>query len=134
MDPIAVVTLQNALHITAAANSSDFDAAISKYLQQHSALLAECEGWQSWPEPRQTVLCLQLCCRQSGLNPGKLDGWWGPQTAYACSQLSVMQQSGKAPTHFGCYSPPGRKIQNLERVSPDFYCAHACDEWYCLLE
>ena len=95
MDPIAIVTLQNALHITATANSSDFDAAISKYLQQHSALLAECEGWQSWPEPRQTVLCLQLCCRQSGLNPGKLDGWWGPHSAYAAEQLSALQQQGK---------------------------------------
>lgn len=97
MEPIAVVTLQHALKLLPSDDSSSHAASIRQYLQQHRHELAEAADWQHWPASRQAVLCLQLCCRQAGLNPGKLDGWWGPQSAFATEQLAAVQQQGKPP-------------------------------------
>ena len=71
-------------------------AASQQRLTTHQSLLGTLD-WQRWPASRQAVLALQLCCKQAGFAPGPLDGWWGPQTDYASSQLLVMQQSGKPP-------------------------------------
>jgi len=53
--------------------------------------------WRTWPSSRQTVLCLQTLCLDDGLNPGALDGWWGPQTEYASGQLVYLQDKGELP-------------------------------------
>jgi len=53
--------------------------------------------WHGWPVARQDMLCLQALCREAGLDAGKLDGWWGPQTEFACSQLGHLQADGQLP-------------------------------------
>lgn len=53
--------------------------------------------WRAWSASRQEVLCLQVVCADSGLNPGGLDGFWGPQTEYACGQLAHLQANGALP-------------------------------------
>lgn len=112
MEPIAVVTLKQALNLTGAGDLASHSRAITHYLQQHHDQLAEAVGWHSWPAPRQALLCLQLCCRQAGLNPGKLDGWWGPQTAYASEQLAGVQQQGKVPPAWrDSFTTPGNPNQ-----------------------
>lgn len=97
MDTLAVLSLKNALNISHSRELGDSHTVVQHHLQQHSAELAQAEGWQSWPAQRQTVLCLQLCCKQAGLQPGLLDGWWGPQTSYAAEQLAGLQQHQKIP-------------------------------------
>ncbi|MFA5083401.1 MAG: hypothetical protein WC474_12700, partial [Hydrogenophilaceae bacterium] len=47
--------------------------------------------WHDWPAGRREVLCLQALCLDAGLQTGDLDGWWGPQTEYACGQLAYLQ-------------------------------------------
>ena len=99
-------------------------AACRQLLQAQHLQLAG-TNWQSWPAPRQAVLALQLCCKQAGFMPGPLDGWWGPQTSYACSQLSVMQQSGKAPAawrdHFTTPANPNQWPLDRESELTAFY-------------
>lgn len=53
--------------------------------------------WRAWPLARRDVLCLQVLCCEAGLDPGRLDGWWGPQTEYACGQLAHLQAHGELP-------------------------------------
>lgn len=64
----------------------------------HSALSARDEelpdGWQRWSPHRQSVLALQYACQQHELEVGPLDGWWGPQTEYACEQLRHLHKHG----------------------------------------
>lgn len=55
------------------------------------------EDWKTWPQKRQVVLCLQALCRDAGIDPGALDGWWGPQTEYATGRLKVLQETGALP-------------------------------------
>lgn len=54
-------------------------------------------GWRSWTVARRDVLCLQVLCRDAGLDAGKRDGLWGPQTEYACKQLAHFQNTGVLP-------------------------------------
>ncbi len=64
--------------------------------------------WHTWPVGRQEVLCLQTLCRNAGINPGELDGWWGQLTEYACGQLASIQTHGTAPEPWRDLSPvPG---------------------------
>lgn len=97
MDPLAVVTLKQALQLAPTVAEHQLSKHIVSYLKQHQGALGAASGWQSWPAQRQAVLCLQLCCQQAGLPAGKLDGWWGPQTDYASEQLAALQQQGKLP-------------------------------------
>jgi peptidoglycan hydrolase-like protein with peptidoglycan-binding domain len=53
--------------------------------------------WRTWPVGRQEVLCLQILCAEANLNPGDLDGFWGPQTEYASGQLAYLQANGVLP-------------------------------------
>ena len=97
MQKSAVIALQQALqlndeHVNGALNTQTLTTC-SQWLQTNAASVGAL-SWQSWPAERQAVLCLQLCCRQAGLNPGEPDGWWGPQTAYAAEQLAAIQQQG----------------------------------------
>ncbi len=58
---------------------------------------ATSEDWRRLPQSRQLVLCLQTLCRDAGIDPGALDGWWGPQTEYATGRLKVLQDTGALP-------------------------------------
>lgn len=53
--------------------------------------------WRSWRITRRDVLCLQVLCSDAGLDAGIADGWWGPQTEYACKQLAHLQDTGTLP-------------------------------------
>jgi hypothetical protein len=96
----AIDVLQRELGLHDMQFSGELDNATTtaclQLLDKQHALLGSLD-WQHWPAERQALLSLQLCCKQAGFPPGPLDGWWGPQTDFACSQLAVMQQSGKAP-------------------------------------
>lgn len=64
--------------------------------------------WRAWPAARREVLCLQVVCAATGLNPGDLDGFWGPQTEYACGQLAYLQANGTMPDPWrDAYTTPG---------------------------
>lgn len=115
MQKSAVITLQQALQL----NDADVDGALNtqtlaacrQWLQTNGAAVAAL-NWQSWPSQRQAVLCLQLFCRQAGVNPGEPDGWWGPQTAYAAEQLAAVQQQGKLPAAWrDSFTTPGNPNQ-----------------------
>jgi peptidoglycan hydrolase-like protein with peptidoglycan-binding domain len=73
--------------------------------------------WHAWPVGRKEVLCLQALCLGSGLNPGVLDGWWGPQTEYACGQLAFLQANGQLPEPWrDLYTTPANpNVWPLER-------------------
>lgn len=70
-------------------------AAVAEALARLTPVTAT--DWQIWPVDRQAVLCLQALCLDADLHPGPLDGWWGPQTEYACGQLASLQDSGHLP-------------------------------------
>ena len=49
-------------------------------------------GWQSWSDKRIVIGFLQLWAREEGIEPGPIDGWWGPQTDYAAGEMIRLQQ------------------------------------------
>ncbi|GAB5378457.1 MAG: M15 family metallopeptidase [Acuticoccus sp.] len=86
----------------------------------------------SWSDRRRTVAFLQMYAEAEGIDPGPIDGLWGPQTDYAVSALAEKLEDGavrefvdEAPTSRPAggfpdetrsqaelrtfYGPPGRK-------------------------
>lgn len=55
------------------------------------------KGWQVWPPRRRAVACLQALARAAGIDPGPIDGLWGPQTDYAVTALMAFAQTGRRP-------------------------------------
>ncbi|MCZ8333140.1 MAG: hypothetical protein O9328_02655 [Rhodobacteraceae bacterium] len=55
------------------------------------------KGWQIWPPRRRAVACLQALARAEGIDPGPIDGLWGPQTDYAVTALLALQRTGQRP-------------------------------------
>lgn len=51
-------------------------------------------GWQGWSDKRVAIGFLQLWARAEGIEPGPVDGWWGPQTDFAATALIEKQKSG----------------------------------------
>ena len=45
------------------------------------------QDWQGWTARRLATAALQLIARADGIDPGSIDGWWGPQTDYAANAL-----------------------------------------------
>lgn len=102
MNTTAIRTLQAQL----LAKGSKLGAADGKMGTRTRAAIAEAldridpstqTDWRVWPVDRQGILCLQALCADAGLDPGALDGWWGPQTEYACGQLAYLQANGELP-------------------------------------
>lgn len=54
-------------------------------------------GWSAWKRERQAVLCLQIFCRDAGIEVGELDGGFGPQTEFAFAQLAHLVEHGHLP-------------------------------------
>ena len=73
----------------------DTYGAINRALAKHRSELPG--DWQEWPNPRRMVAYLQLCCKLRDIEVGDLDGYWGPQTDYACESLVCFIQTGKLP-------------------------------------
>ncbi|MBK0399167.1 peptidoglycan-binding protein [Limibaculum sp. M0105] len=45
-------------------------------------------GWRDWPAGRQAVALLQIMSRDAGIDPGPVDGLWGPRTEAAAARLA----------------------------------------------
>lgn len=52
-------------------------------------------GWAGWSSKRQTITYLQMYCHAEAINAGRVDGWWGPQTAWAADALEEKLSTGQ---------------------------------------
>jgi len=68
--------------------------------------------WPRWPDRRKAVACLQLFCREAGIDAGPIDGWWGSQTDFAVGALRVLAATGAPP-------PAWRDAEGRPRVDPN---------------
>lgn len=50
-----------------------------------------------WPLQRQLIGFIQYLCVTNQINPGVIDGYWGPQTDYGYSVLKTKLQTGHLP-------------------------------------
>ncbi|ESW62116.1 MAG: hypothetical protein Q27BPR15_02905 [Rhodobacter sp. CACIA14H1] len=71
------------------------DAAIRKALPDLGTGLPP--DWQGWTARRLAVATLQLVAKSEGIDPGTIDGWWGPQTGYAANALLLKADTGRLP-------------------------------------
>ncbi len=69
--------------------------AVRAALQAKAAQLPK--DWQTWSGQRQAVAYLQLLCLENGIDPGAIDGGWGPQTTYAVESLDYRDRHGQLP-------------------------------------
>lgn len=51
-------------------------------------------GWTGWSDKRITITFLQMYCHGEEINAGRVDGWWGPQTAWAADALEEKLDKG----------------------------------------
>lgn len=51
-------------------------------------------GWTSWSDKRIAIAFLQMYCHSEEINAGRVDGWWGPQTAWASEALQEKLENG----------------------------------------
>jgi hypothetical protein len=66
-----------------------------------------------WSDKRKTIAFLQLWCHDRGIDAGKIDGGWGPQTDFACETLLELLQTGSMP-------PPWRDEQPASENTRDW--------------
>jgi len=71
------------------------EAALMRALRKRESSLPE--GWESWSRTRLGTLYLQLCCHEHDIDAGKIDGYWGQVTDYACSVLKALRENGNRP-------------------------------------
>lgn len=71
------------------------DAAIRKALPTLGPGLPP--DWQRWSAKRHATAALQLIAKAEGIDPGAIDGWWGPQTDYAANALLMKADTGQLP-------------------------------------
>lgn len=84
------------------------------------------QGWEGWPSRRQATAALQALARTAGLNPGRIDGWWGPQTDHALSTLlAPAPQPDWRDIRPGTANPHGWPV---ESAVPAFYGPHGTPE------
>ncbi len=79
------------------------DAAIHQALSKLAPDLPA--GWSQWSAKRKTVAYLQWLSLQNGLEAGKIDGLYGPQTESAADQLIALKKTGAIPRGFGDITP-----------------------------
>jgi len=53
---------------------------------------------RNWPIQRKAVAFVQVLALKSGIDPGSIDGFIGPQTLYAWESLVYLQQNGQVPS------------------------------------
>lgn len=97
--------------------------AVGKALDARSAELPE--GWRGWSGKRKAVAALQLLFRDEGLEPGDVDGWWGPQTDFAWETLREKRRTGQASRPWrdqqpGSANPNGFPLQGASALT-EFY-------------
>lgn len=62
-------------------------------------------GWRGWPARRQATALMQLVSRAEGLDPGPVDGIWGPRTAAAAAELAARAALPEPPRPGGAAAP-----------------------------
>ena len=86
--------------------------------------------WQDWSDKRKTIGFLQHYCHSEGIDAGRIDGWWGPQTEYADWALAQKLETGTIPDWRDI--APGTANPNgwpTEAGVPAFYGAHGNPDW-----
>jgi hypothetical protein len=63
------------------------------------------EDWWDWPPKRKAVAFLQLLCEDKNIDPGPIDGFYGPRTENAAYHLRVLITTGERPRAFGDIIP-----------------------------
>lgn len=86
-------------------------------------------GWESWSERRQLIAYLQLAAHDAGINAGKIDGLWGPQTAFAAESLEILGQTGSLPDNWRDHElrpkpNPNRWPKESDASLDDFFGPH----------
>ncbi len=71
------------------------DAAIAQGLPQLGQPLPA--GWQNWSDKRRAVAFIQAYALANGIDPGPIDGWWGPQTDYSAEALAQKLETNTLP-------------------------------------
>lgn len=64
--------------------------------QTRAALLRFKDIPADWSTDRKIVACLQLYCKKENIDPGLIDGYWGPDTQVAYDRLRAMLLYGSA--------------------------------------
>lgn len=78
-------------------------AAVETALSKRSTQLPA--AWKDWSNRRRCIAMLQLLCKEKDIAVGKIDGLWGPQTAYGYDMLRYLRQNGALPAPFRDETP-----------------------------
>lgn len=101
-------------------------AAVGRALEARAGDLPS--GWRAWSDKRKSIAFLQLLCRDEAIDSGAVDGWWGPQTAFAFEQLDALKRTGALPPAWREFepmdvNPHGFPVQSHASLT-DFYGLH----------
>lgn len=77
---------------------SKTDESVSRALANRMSKLPI--NWRDWPDRRKRVACFQLMAAEAGLEVGAIDGFWGPQTAFAAEGMASIQRTGALPNNW----------------------------------
>jgi len=55
------------------------------------------EARPNWSKDRLIIALIQIECKVQGFDPGPIDGYWGPQTDHAVSELKTLMDTGEKP-------------------------------------
>lgn len=79
------------------------DAAVQKALLRRKSKLPA--GWNDWDGKRKMIALVQMACKENDLDPGGVDGFYGPRTEHAADQLRVLITKGSLPRAFADIKP-----------------------------
>ncbi len=84
-----------------------------------AALLRVAENKSTWPFKRQAIAFIQLLSKENGIDAGKIDGYWGPQTDYAYGVLREFLSTGIMPAPWRDEAPASTTNPNNWPVEND---------------
>jgi len=76
--------------------------------------------WERWSKRRKLTAYIQALASQEQIEPGAIDGYWGPQTDFAYETLSFLREHGRLPD-------PWRDVEGREG-NPNFWPSEDEDE------
>lgn len=82
---------------------SKTNTAIQKALSARKNELPD--KWETWSSKRKAVGYLQLLCQDNNIDPGPIDGFYGPNTETAARYLITFKNTGIMPRAFGDIIP-----------------------------
>lgn len=74
---------------------------------------------QSWNLKRKLLALIQNYCNEIGIDAGKVDGYWGPQTAYAFDTLKYFLETGNMPPLWRDENPLDVNPNNWPKMDED---------------